>query len=127
MGSQLRCPLSCPLIPCMEVVGGLICMAKFPRAAHGQPTALPCFSYLEAVGCLLSCPLRCPLFQYMEVVSQICMAKFTRAAHSVANVQPMGREVGSCLVFSVWVYIYSTQKETHHLYEFTVVKNLNRQ
>ena len=35
------CPLSCPLFPYMEVVGSLICMAKFPLAAHGQPTPLP--------------------------------------------------------------------------------------
>ena len=28
--SPLRCPLSCPLFPYMEVVGSLICMAKFP-------------------------------------------------------------------------------------------------
>ena len=37
----LSCPLSCPLFPYMEVVGSLICMAKFPWAAHGQPTPLP--------------------------------------------------------------------------------------
>ena len=41
IGSPLRCPLSCPLFPYMEVVGSLICMAKFPWAAHGQPTPLP--------------------------------------------------------------------------------------
>ena len=52
MGSPLHCPLSCPLFshlevvgcplfPYMEVVGSLICMAKFPWAAHGQPTPLP--------------------------------------------------------------------------------------
>ena len=34
MGSPLRCPLSCPLFPYMEVMGSLICMAKFPWAAH---------------------------------------------------------------------------------------------
>ena len=37
----LSCPLSCPLFPYMEVVGSLICIAKFPWAAHGQPTPLP--------------------------------------------------------------------------------------
>ena len=41
VGSLLSCPLSCPLFPYMEVVGSLICMAKFPWAAHGQPTPLP--------------------------------------------------------------------------------------
>ena len=57
MGSPLRCPLSCPLFPYMEVVGSLL-------------------------SCLLSCPLSCPLFPYMEVVgSLICMAKFPWAAH----------------------------------------------
>ena len=41
VGSLLNCQLSCPLFPYMEVVGSLICMAKFPWAAHGQPTPLP--------------------------------------------------------------------------------------
>ena len=35
------CPLSCPLLRYKEVVGSLICMSKFPWAAHGQPTPLP--------------------------------------------------------------------------------------
>ena len=108
VGYPLICPLSCPLYPFMAVVGSLICMEKFPWAAHGQPTPLPTelptFSYLEVVGCLLSCPL----FPYMEVVgSLICMAKFPWAAHSVAHVQPMGMEVGSSPVFSVWDIIMS--------------------
>ena len=33
--------LSCPLYPYMEVWDSLICMAKFPWEAHGQPTPLP--------------------------------------------------------------------------------------
>ena len=75
VGYPLTCPLSCPLYPYMAVVGSLICMAKFPWAAHGQPTQLPTelptFSCLEVVGC----PLSCPLFPYIEVVgSLICMA-----------------------------------------------------
>ena len=41
VGCPLSCPLSCPLYPYMEEVGSLICMAKFPWAAHGQPTPLP--------------------------------------------------------------------------------------
>ena len=41
VGYPLSCPLSCPLYPYMAVVGSLICMAKFPWAAHGQPTPLP--------------------------------------------------------------------------------------
>ena len=84
-GYPLSCPMSCPLYPYMAVVGSLICMAKFPWAAHGQPTPLPTelptFSYLEVEGCLLS-PLSCPLFPYMEEVgSLICMAKFPWATH----------------------------------------------
>ena len=34
VGCPLSCPLSCPLYPYMEVMGNLICMAKFPWAAH---------------------------------------------------------------------------------------------
>ena len=41
VGYPLSFPLSCPLYPYMAVVGSLICMAKFPWAAHGQPTPLP--------------------------------------------------------------------------------------
>ena len=43
----VSCPLSCQtsyaLFQYMEVhvVGSLICMAKIPRTAHGQPTLLP--------------------------------------------------------------------------------------
>ena len=82
VGCPLSCTLSCPLYPYMEVVGSLICMAKFPWAAHGQPhgqptpmpTELLTFSHLEVVGC--------PLLPYMEVVgSLICIAKFPWAAH----------------------------------------------
>ena len=82
VGYQLSCPLSCPLYPYKAVVGSLICMAKFPWAAHGQPTPLPTelpsFSCFEVVGC----PLSCPLFPYMEVEDSLnCMAKFSWAAH----------------------------------------------
>ena len=41
VGCALSCSLSYPLYPYMEEVGSLICMAKFPWAAHGQPTLLP--------------------------------------------------------------------------------------
>ena len=41
VGCPLSCTLSYPLYPYMEVVGSLICMAKFPWAAHGQPTPMP--------------------------------------------------------------------------------------
>ena len=76
MGSPLRCPLSCPL-----------------------------FSYLEAVGCLLSCPLGTVSIYgssgQPNLHGKISMG-CPRAAHSVAHVQPMGSEVGSSPVFSVW-------------------------
>ena len=48
VGCLLSCPLSCQRFPYMEVVGSLICLAKFPWAAHGQPTLLPTFSPLAA-------------------------------------------------------------------------------
>ena len=41
VGYPMSCPLSCPLYPYMAVVCSLICMAKFPWVAHGQPTPLP--------------------------------------------------------------------------------------
>ena len=56
----LTCPPICPLYPYMEEVGSLICVAKFPWAAH---SAANFYSYNEAVGCLLSCPRSCQLFQ----------------------------------------------------------------
>ena len=93
MGSPLPCPLSCPLFPYMEVVGSLL----------SCPLSCPLFPYMEVVGSLLSCSLSCPLFPYMEVVgSLIYMAKFPWAAPSIAHVQPMGSELGSSPVFSVW-------------------------
>ena len=78
VGYPLSCPLSCPLYPYMAVVGSLICWQN----SHGQPTPLPTelptFSCVEVVGC----PLSCPLFPWMEVVgSLICMAQFPWAAH----------------------------------------------
>ena len=98
VGYPLSCPLSCLLYPYMALVGSLICMEKFPWAAHGQPTPLltelPTFSCLEGsglptelptvsihgrsgqpnlydkipMGSPLSCPLTCPLFSYLKVV-----------------------------------------------------------
>ena len=112
VGCPLSCTLSCPLYPYMTVVGSLICMAKFPWAAHGQPTPLPTelptfFTFgsswlpteLPTVSIYgssgqpnlhgkipMGSPLSCPLFPYMEVVgSLICMAKFPWAAHSAAH------------------------------------------
>ena len=48
VGSPLRCPLLYTgkispsfYIPYMEVVGSLICIAKFAWASHGQPIPLP--------------------------------------------------------------------------------------
>ena len=108
MGSPLRCPLSGPLSQYIEVVGSLICMAKFPWAAHStahwdahffifgssrMPTELPPVSIYGRsgqpnlhgkipMGSPLRCPLSCPLFPYMEVVGGlIYMTKFPWAAH----------------------------------------------
>ena len=101
VGCPLSCTLSYPLYPYMEVVGSLICMAKFPWAAHGQPTPLPTelptfftfgSSWLPTelptvsiygssgqpnlhgkipMGSPLCCPLSCQLFPYMEVVGSL--------------------------------------------------------
>ena len=111
VGYPLSCPLSCPLYPYMAVVGRLICMAKFPWAAHEQPTPLPTelptFSCLEVVGC----PLNCPLFPYMEVVgSLICMAKFPWAAHGQPT--PLPTELPTELP-TVSIYGSSGQPNLH--------------
>ena len=88
----LSCPLSCQLYLYVAVVGSLICMAKFPWAAHWQPdplpTELPTFFMFGSsglptelppvsiygssgqpnlhgkipMGSPLRCPLSCPLF-----------------------------------------------------------------
>ena len=81
-------------------MGSLICMAKFPWAAH---SAAHFFHILEAVGCLLSCPL----FPYMEVVGNlICMAKFPWAAHGqptlLPTCNPWAAKWAVPLFFSVW-------------------------
>ena len=105
MGSPLRCPLSCPLFPYMEVVGSLICMAKFPWAAHGQPTV----SIYGSSGQPSELPTELPTVSIYGSSGQpnlhgkIPMGS-PRAAHSVAHVQPTGSEVGSSPVFSVWVH-----------------------
>ena len=106
------CQLSCPLFPYMEVVGCHICMVKFPWAAHSaahvQPMSSevgssPVFSFFIFGSSGL--PTELPTELNMEVVgSLICIAKFPRAANSVAHLQPMGSEVGSSPVFSVWKY-----------------------
>ena len=103
VGCPLSCLLSCPLYPYMEVVGSLICMAKFPWAAHsaahwaahffifgssGVPTELPTVSIYGSSG-------------QPNLHGKIPMGS-PRAAHSVAHVQPMGSEVGSSPVISVW-------------------------
>ena len=50
VGYPLNCPLSCQLFPYLEVEGSLICMAKFPYEAHGQPTALPTILIIWSSG-----------------------------------------------------------------------------
>ena len=84
----------------MEAVGSLICMAKFPWAAHsaahwaahffifgssGLPTELPTVSIYGSSG-----------QPYLH--GKIPMGS-PRAAHSVDHVQPMGSEVGGSPVF----------------------------
>ena len=85
----------------MEVVESLICMAKFPWAAHSTINWAAHFFHIKkqwAAYWAAHCAVH--LFLYMEVVgSLIWMEKFPWAAH----VQPMGSEVGSSPVFSVWV------------------------
>ena len=107
------CPLSCPLFPYMEVVGSLICMAKFPWAAHGQPTPLPTelpiVSIYGSSGQPTELPTELPTVSIYGSSGQpnlhgkIPMGS-PRAAHSIAHMQPTGSEVGSSPVFSVWDY-----------------------
>ena len=76
-------PTDCPY---MEVVGSLICMAKFPWAGHSTAnffifwsSELPTVSIYGSsgqpnlhgkipIGSPLCCPLSCPLFSYLGVV-----------------------------------------------------------
>ena len=108
MGCPLSYTLSCPLYPYMEVVGSLICMAKFPWAAHGQPTPLPTelptVSIYGSSGQFTELPTELPTASIYGSSGQpnlhgkIPMGS-PRAAHSVAHVQPTGSEVGSSPVF----------------------------
>ena len=104
VGYPLSCPLYCPLNPYMAVVCSLICMAKFPWAAHGQPTLLPTFFIFWRGGLPTELPTELPNVSIYGSSGQpnlhgkIPMGS-PRAAHSVAHVQPMGSEVGSSPVF----------------------------
>ena len=62
VGCPLSRPMSCRLYRYMEVVGNLICMEKFPWAAHPLSSELPTVSIYGSSGSL------------------ICMAKFPWAA-----------------------------------------------
>ena len=157
VGYPLSCPLSCPLYPYMAVVGSLICMAKFPWAAHGQPTPLPTelstffmfgssglptelppvsiiwssgqrnlhgkipmgspraahsaahFFIFGSSGLPTGLPTELPTLSIYGSSGQPNLhgkipIGSPRAAQSVAHVQPMGSEVGSSPVFSVWVF-----------------------
>ena len=102
------CPLSCPLFPYKEVVGSLICMAKFPWAAMGSPLHCPLscqlFSYFGSSGLPTELPTELPTVSIYGSSGQtnlhgkIPMGS-PQATNSVANVQPMGSEVGSSPVF----------------------------
>ena len=95
VGCLLSCPLSCPLFPYMEVVGSLLCMAKFPWAAHGQPTPLPTelptFFIFGSSGLPTELPTELPTVSIYGSSGQpnlhgkIPMGS-PRAAHSVAHV-----------------------------------------
>ena len=107
MGSPLRCPLSYPLIPYMEVVGSLICMAKFPWAAHSAAYWAAHFFIFGRSGLPTELLTELPtVFTYGNSGQPNLHGKITmgspRAAHSVAHGHPIGSEVGSSHVFSVW-------------------------
>ena len=98
------CPLSCPLFLYMEVVGSLICMAKFPWPAHGQPTPLPSELPTFLIFGSSGLPTELPtVFIYGSSGQPYLHGKIPIgspwAANSVAHVQPMGSEVGSSPVF----------------------------
>ena len=92
----------CPLYPYMDVMGSLICMAKFPWAAHSaadffifgssEATELPTVSIYGSSG-------------QPNLHGEIPMTS-PRAAHSVAHVQPMGSEVGSSPVFPYGMFVW---------------------
>ena len=66
-GVSIKLATELPTISVYESSWSLIYIAKFPWAAHGQPTPLP---------------TELPTFSYLEVVSSlICMAKFLWTAH----------------------------------------------
>ena len=104
----LSCTLSCPLYSYMEVVGSLICMAKFAWADHGQPTPLPTelptVSIYGSSGQPTELPTELPTVsiygssEQPNLHGKIPMGS-PWAAHSVAHVQPTGSEVGSSPVF----------------------------
>ena len=117
MGSPLRCPLSCPLFhiwkqwtallscplfPYMEVVGSLICMAKFPLAAHSAAHWAAHFFIFGTIGLPTELPTELPIVSIYGSSGQPNLHGTLRAAHPVAHVQSMGSYVGSSPVFSVW-------------------------
>ena len=76
----------------------------------GLPTELPTFSILESSGLRTELPTELPTIsiygssEQPNLYGKISMGSH-RAAHSVVHVQPMGSEVGSSLIFSVWVHL----------------------
>ena len=99
-GNSMGSPLRCQLFPHMEVLGRLICMAKFPWAtqstahwaanffvfgSYGLPTELPTVSIYGSSGQ--------PYFHCKIPTGS------PWADHFVAHVKPMGSKVGSSPVF----------------------------
>ena len=88
----------------MEEVGSLICMAKFPWAAQSAAHWAAHFFIFGSSGLPTELPTELPIVSIYGSSGQpnlhgkIPMGS-PRAAHSVADVQPMGSEVGSSPVF----------------------------
>ena len=138
MGSLLHCPLSCPLfhigsswLPTeLSTVSlywssgqpnlhGKIPMGS-PRAANSAAHWAAHFLIFGSSGLPTELPTELPTdsiygsSRQPNLHGKIPMGR-PRAAHSVAHVQPMGSEVGSSPVFSVWAI--TTPKSTSiHLY-----------
>ena len=91
VGCPLSCTLSCPLFSYMEVVGSLICMAKFPWAAHGSPLRFPRAALGQRSG-----QLPC-FFRMGKGLSRLHLTKFlilcnTHLTHSTEMFDPKKSE-----------------------------------
>ena len=100
--------IGCPLLPSMEVMGSLMCMAW--ETSHGQSTPLPTELPTFFIGSLMSCQL----LLYIKVVgSLMCITKFPWAANGQPNplptcsqrvakwVAPLFFGMGSCVYYGL--------------------------